>query len=160
MNRYNIRIGSDILPDSFTYDELKQNGVFDPEYRGIGAYVRKVGETTWTPVDSYPFPERTPSGSTPPPFHGTAGNVSQNKSKTGYTINEFGEAVKDGPSGGGGQISGNRKPAKQKGDDTGFKVFMTIFVVIVFIIITATTGWGAIPAGAVGAAAINQIWKK
>ena len=53
MNRYNIKIDGDIMPNSYTYEELVLNGIF--EFDDIE--VKKESKSNWTNIKSYYFPE-------------------------------------------------------------------------------------------------------
>ena len=86
-----------------------------------------------------------------------------------YTIDEFGQVVSQHNIGGGSisnssstytssSNSSNQSYNTSSNDNIGWKIFFTIITIIVFIVITCTTGWGSIPAGYVGYTILKSIW--
>lgn len=53
MNRYNIRIDGDVMPNSYTYEELLLNGILDFD----DIEVKQVSKSKWTNIKSFYFPE-------------------------------------------------------------------------------------------------------
>ena len=53
MNRYNIRIDGEVMPNSYTYEELLMNDIlgFDD------IEVKQVSKSKWTNIKSFYFPE-------------------------------------------------------------------------------------------------------
>lgn len=171
MNRYNIKIDGEVMPDSYTYEELVLNDVF--EFDDIE--VKKDSKSNWTNIKSYYFPEEhTSSEAQSSDFYvDDSGQVHLNngqpkKKEFEYVINEFGEMVQQGTSRkknnriSSGTSSNTSSPSysssTSSGDNTGWKVFFTIVAIIIFIVITCTTGWGSIPAGIVGYGVLKAIW--
>ena len=52
-NRYNIRIDGEVMPNSFTYEELLLNDILDFD----DIEVKQVTKTNWTNIKSFYFPE-------------------------------------------------------------------------------------------------------
>lgn len=75
MNRYKVKIDDTILPDSYTFDELIENGLLDDYDENIK--VRLVEENTWYIARDYPF------------------QMKEGTKK--YTIDEFGQIVRNKP---------------------------------------------------------------
>lgn len=171
MNRYNIKIDGDIMPNSYTYEELVLNGIF--EFDDIE--VKKESKSNWTNIKSYYFPEEhEEEQSTSQDFYvdenGQAhfnGNQLKKQPESEYVINEFGEMVRRGSSSlnsSAGTTSSatsstrSSSTSSSSSDGNGWKIFLTIVAIIVFIVITCTTGWGSIPAGIVGYWTLKSIW--
>lgn len=77
MNRYQVKIDDSILPDSYTFDELINNGLLDDYDEHIK--VRLVGESLWLIARDYPYDEKEGSKS--------------------YIIDEYGQIVRTKPVG-------------------------------------------------------------
>lgn len=172
VNRYNIRMDGEVMPNSYTYEELLLNDIL--EFDDIE--VKQVSKSNWTNIKSYYFPEEHEEDqSTTQDFYvdenGQA-HFKRNQSKRKelepeYVINEFGEMVRRG-----GNSSNNSTGASSSSststrststsssssDGNGWKIFFTIVAIIIFIVITCTTGWGSIPAGIVGYYTLKTIW--
>lgn len=166
MNRYNIRIDGEVMPNSYTYEELLLNEIF--EFDDIE--VKLVSESKWTNIKSFYFPEEHEDVS-PNNCNSQIEEDGQNYSSNTqtspnpqYTIDEFGQVVSNHNIGGGTSTtspSGSTSTSSsQSTDNTGWKVFLTILAIIVFITITVTTGWGSIPAACVGYMTLRAIWGK
>jgi len=53
MNRYNIRIDGEVMPNSYTYEELLLNDILDFD----DIEVKQVTKSNWTNIKSFYFPE-------------------------------------------------------------------------------------------------------
>ena len=172
VNRYNIRIDGEVMPNSYTYEELLLNDIL--EFDDIE--VKQVSKSNWTNIKSYYFPEEHEDDqSTSQDFYvdenGQAhlnGNQSKkNESDPEYVINEFGEMVRRGSSSSSNSAGTTSTPTSStrsssstssSSDGNGWKIFFTIVAIVIFIVITCTTGWGSIPAGIVGYYTLKTIW--
>lgn len=76
MNKYQVKIEDTTLPDYYTLDELIDNGLLDERDEQIK--VRAISETKWVIARDYPF------------------HLYEQPTSTKYTINEFGEIVRQG----------------------------------------------------------------
>lgn len=52
MNRYNIRIDGEVMPNSYTYEELLMNDILDFD----DIEVKQVSKSKWTNIKSFYFP--------------------------------------------------------------------------------------------------------
>lgn len=175
MNRYNIRIDGEVMPNSFTYEELLLNDILDFD----DIEVKEVSKSNWTNINSFYFPEEHDETQTSDDCYciGDDGQVHFKKGKESnpnqrqqdYTIDEFGQVVSRNNIGGGSNsgstslntssnTSSSSSSSSSSNDNTGWKIFWTIVAIIVFIAITCTTGWGSIPAGIVGYWTLKTIW--
>lgn len=172
VNRYNIRIDGEVMPNSYTYEELLLNDIL--EFDDIE--VKQVSKSNWTNIKSYYFPEEHEDDqSTSQDFYGDEngqahfnGNQSKKKeSDPEYVINEFGEMVRRGSSSSSNSAGTTSTPTSStrsssstssSSDGNGWKIFFTIVAIVIFIVITCTTGWGSIPAGIVGYYTLKTIW--
>lgn len=177
MNRYNIRIDGEVMPNSFTYEELLLNDILD--FDDID--VKQVSKSNWTNIKSFYFPEEhdDPQPSDEAYYVGEDGQVhfkkhkdeTTNQSHREYSIDEFGQVVSQNNIGGGSNSaststsrnsssasSSSSSSTTSSGDNTGWKIFFTIVAIIIFIVITCTTGWGSIPAGIIGYWTLKTIW--
>lgn len=162
------------MPNSYTYEELLLNDVF--EFDDIE--VKQVSKSNWTNIKSYYFPEEHEDSDkdTSEYYVDDQGQVhfkndkNSKKQESEYTINEFGEMVRQGGRGGETKSKKSRtstrtssnsssSSASSSGDNTGWKIFLTIAAIIIFIVITCSTGgWGSLPAGPIGAMVLKSIW--
>ncbi len=55
MNRYNVKIEDSVLPETYSFDELIQNGLLDERDEHI--QVRLIEENEWVIARDYPFAE-------------------------------------------------------------------------------------------------------
>lgn len=170
MRRYNIRMDGEVMPNSYSYEELLLNDIFDFD----DIEVKEVSKSNWTNIKSFYFPEEHESDTSRSTsdfdvddkeqahFHnqGTKKGVQPE-----FVINEFGEAVSRNNIGGGSSSNSSSSSSSSSSsntsssdDNTGWKVFFTIVAIIIFIVITCTTGWGSIPAGAVEYVILRSIW--
>lgn len=173
MNRYNVRIDGEIMPKSYTYKELLLNDILDFD----DIEIKQVTKSNWTKIKSFYFPEEHEEGlSEVPEFYidenGQAQFKENNKketqalSKQEYIIDEFGQVVSQNNIGGGlstgsenlSVSSGSSDNNASSDDNVGWKILLTIVFVVLFIIITCTTGWGTFPAGIVGYLLLKNIW--
>lgn len=171
MNRYQVRIDGDIMPDSYTFDELLLNDMFE-----CGSIeVKPVGKGKWEDINIYDFPEEDDKSSTGSDFY--IGNDGQayfqnstsspkTEKKQDYVIDEFGQVVRNGinqpksdtAKNNSANTSSRISNTSSESSDIGWKIFFTIIAIIIFIIVTCTTGWGSIPAGVVCYVTIRGIW--
>lgn len=100
MTRYNIRIDGEVMPKSYSFEELWYNGVFD--YDDLFIEVKQVSQSDWYNIKYYSFPEKNENKSI------NTSNKKENTSQGQYYINEFGEVVSRNNIGGGSQSSSNR----------------------------------------------------
>ena len=160
------------MPNSYTYEELLLNGIL--EFDDIE--VKKVSNSNWTNIKSYYFPEEheNSTSETQTYYIDEDGQVQFSKQdeemkQEDYTIDEFGQVVSQHNIGGGSisnssstytssSNSSNQSYNTSSNDNIGWKIFFTIITIIVFIVITCTTGWGSIPAGYVGYTILKSIW--
>lgn len=173
MNRYNIRIDGEVMPNSYTYEELLLNDILDFD----DIEVKQVSKSKWTNIKSFYFPEEhdEEQSSVDNFTIGEDGQVhfkkqkDKNQTQQEYVIDEFGQVVSRNNIGGGsssnsasrtGSTTTSRSTSSSTNtdDNTGWKIFWTIVAIIVFIVITCTTGWGSIPAGIVGYWTLKTIW--
>lgn len=169
MNRYNIRIDGDVMPNSYSYEELLLNDIL--EFDDIE--VKQESNDNWTNIKSFYFPEEHDEEEVKTydfyvDENGQAhfqNRESQKAEKQNeFVINEFGEMVQQGHSDSEtqsrqtGNQSGSTSSSGKSDSNTGWKVFFTIIAIVAFIAITCTTGWGAIPAGIVGYYTLKTIW--
>ena len=173
MNHYHIRIDGEIMPNSYTYEELLLNGIFDFD----DIEVKQVSKSNWTNIRTYYFPEEHKgiSSESQSFYIDENGQVRfskkdrKNQTQEDYTIDEFGQVVSQHNIGGGSianssstgtssSSSSNQSYNTSSDDNKGWKIFFTIVAIIVFIVITCTTGWGSIPAGLVGYWTLKSIW--
>lgn len=173
MNRYNIRIDGEVMPNSYTYEELLLNDILDFD----DIEVKQVSKSKWTNIKSFYFPEEhDEEQSSVDNFSiGEDGQVhfkkqkEKNQTQQEYVIDEFGQVVSRNNIGGGSSpnstsrtdsttTSRSTSSSTNTDGNTGWKVFWTIVAIIVFIVITCTTGWGSIPAGIVGYWTLKTIW--
>ena len=174
-NRYNIRIDGEVMPNSFTYEELLLNDILDFD----DIEVKQVTKTNWTNIKSFYFPEEHDQTLALEDNYsigedGQAHFKDKKEKKTSqnqqeYTIDEFSQVVSNNNIGGSSNSTSNtreitsstpRSTSSSSGsdDNTGWKIFFTIVAIIIFIVITCTTGWGSIPAGIVGYWTLKSIW--
>lgn len=173
MNRYNLKIDGEVMPNSYTYEELILNGIF--EFDDIE--VKEESKSDYTNIKSFYFPEEhEDSGSRISDFdiedneQAYLKNCQDQKeiNESEYVINEFGEMIRKGGSSSSGRSSTQKERASStqtysssssSGDNTGWKVLLTIVAIIVFLAITfSTTGWGSLPAGPICYVVIKSIW--
>lgn len=176
MNRYNIRMDGEVMPNSYTYEELLLNDILDFD----DIEVKQVSKSKWTNIKAFYFPEEHDEvQSSADNFSiGEDGLVHFNKQKDNakaqtqqeYVIDEFGQVVSKNNIGGGSNSNSTSRTdttttsrpttssSSSSEDNTGWKIFWTIVAIIVFIAITCTTGWGSIPAGIVGYWTLKSIW--
>lgn len=172
MNRYNIRIDGDVVANPFTYEELLLNDilVFDD------IEVKQITKSNWTNIKSFYFPEERNEAPVSENNYSTGedGQISfkrkrliQNQQE--FTIDEFGQVVSQNNIGGGSNSTSNThgtnscttscmSSSSNSDDNTRWKIFFTIVAIIVFIAITCTTGWGALPVGVIGYFVLRAIW--
>lgn len=180
MNRYNIRIDSEVMPNSYTYEELLLNDILDFD----DIEVKQVSKSNWTNIKSFYFPEEHEEDkSITQDFYvdesGQAhfmGNQSKKKeSEPEYVINEFGEMVRRGDNFSNVNSSANRNgsssstgsspssfssSSSSSSDFDGWKILKIIITVIIvgFVIaVIAVDGWGAISIPPV-AWILNKMW--
>lgn len=169
MNRYNIRIDGEVMPNSFTYEELLLNDIFDFD----DIEVKEITQTNWNKINLFSFPEERNEArpSNDNYYIAEDGQVHFKKRKecNSYTIDEFGQVVnRNNIYGDSNSNSTSRNStfnpldistkSSSNNDNTGWKRFLTIVIIILFIIITGITGWGSIPAGIIGYWVIKKIW--
>lgn len=175
MNRYNIRIDGEVMPNSYTYEELVLNDILDFD----DIEVKQVSKSNWTNIKSFYFPEEhTEEAHTESTYtvdengqvHFKKPQEKKKKKEQEYVIDEFGQVVGRNNMGGHNSSStsstsssthsssSSTTSSSTNDNGNGWKIFFTIVAIIVFIAITATTGWGAIPAGAVGYYTLKSIW--
>lgn len=174
MNRYNIRIDGEVMPNSYTYEELLLNDILDFD----DIEIKQVSKSKWTNIKSFYFPEEhDEEQSSVDNFSiGEDGQVhfkkqkEKNQTQQEYVIDEFGQVVSRNNIGGGSNSNSNSTArtgsttsrttsnSSSNDDNTGWKIFWTIVSIIVFIVITCTTGWGSIPAGIIGYWTLKTIW--
>lgn len=172
MNRYNIRMDGEVMPNSYTYEELLLNDILDFD----DIEVKQVSKSKWTNIKSFYFPEEHDEiQSSADNFSiGEDGQAHFKKQKEGakietqqeYVIDEFGQVVSQNNIGGGSNsnstsgtnTTSNYTSNSSNSDNTGWKIFFTIVAIVIFIVITCTTGWGSIPAGIVGYWTLKTIW--
>lgn len=166
MNRYNIRIDGEVMPNSYTYEELLLNDILDFD----DIEVKHESKSNWTNIKSFYFPEEHDEATSANDnfYVGEDGQVHFKEQKE-YAIDEFGQVVSQNNIGGGSnstltsENSTQETPSRSSStssssDNTGWKVFFTIVAIVIFIVITCTTGWGSIPAGIVGYWTLKTIW--
>ncbi len=153
MNLYNIRIDGEVMPDSYTYEELLLNDILDFD----DIEVKEVSKSKWTNIKSFYFPEEhDQEQSSVDNFSiGEDGQVHFKKQKEKakkqtqqeYVIDEFGQVTSQNNIGGGSNstsstdttiTSQTTSSSSNSKDNTGWKIFWTIVAIIVFIIICAT----------------------
>lgn len=176
MNRYNIRIDGEVMPNSYSYEELLLNDILDFD----DIEVKQVSKTKWTNIKSFYFPEEhdEEQASVDNFSIGEDGQLhfkkqketEKNQAQQEYVIDEFGQVVSQNNIGGGSNSNSTSRTdtpttsrtttssSSSSDDNTGWKIFWTIVAIIVFIAITCTTGWGSIPAGIVGYWTLKTIW--
>lgn len=175
MRRYNIKIDGEVMPNSYSYEELLLNDIFDFD----DIEVKQVSKSNWTNIKSFYFPEEHDEDQPQSESYyvGEDGQVhfkgqkAADKTQQEYTIDEFGQVVSRNNIGGGANnntssrtnsstssSSSSTSSSSSSSDGNGWKIFFTIVAIIVFIIITCTTGWGSIPAGIVGYWILKTIW--
>lgn len=175
MNRYNIRIDGEVMPNSYTYEELLLNDILDFD----DIEVKQVSKSKWTNIKSFYFPEEHDEvQSSVDNFSiGEDGQVhfkkqnekNRNQTQQEYVIDEFGQVVSRSNIGGSSNSNSTSRTeatttsrttssSSSSDDNTGWKIFWTIVAIIVFIVITCTTGWGSIPAGIIGYWTLKTIW--
>lgn len=162
------------MPNSYSYEELLLNDIFNFD----DIEVKQVTTSNWTNIKSFYFPEEhedetlLSSSDFYVDENGQAHFRNQGNKKEEqpeFVINEFGEAVSRNNIGGSSSSnssfsnsssssSSTSSSTSSSDDNTGWKVFFTIIAIILFIVITCTTGWGSIPAGAVGYVILRSIW--
>lgn len=161
------------MPNSYTYEELLLNGIFDFD----DIEIKQVSKSNWTNIRSYYFPEEheNASSNTQKYFIDENGQAQfskeecrKNRRRDDFTIDEFGQIVSQHNIGGGlNSVSSNSTSSPNRSkesynttsdDNKGWKIFFSIVVFVVFIVITCTTGWGSIPAGALGYWIMRSIW--
>ena len=175
MNRYNIRIDGEVMPNSYTYEELLLNDILDFD----DIEVKQVSKSKWTNIKSFYFPEEHDE------VQSSVVNFSivedgqvhfkkqneknRNQTQQEYVIDEFGQVVSRNNLGGSSNSNSTSRTeatttsrttssSSSSDDNTGWKIFWTIVAIIVFIVITCTTGWGSIPAGIIGYWTLKTIW--
>lgn len=174
MNRYNIRIDGQVMPNSYTYEELLLNDILDFD----DIEVKQVSKSNWTNIKSFYFPEEHTDESPVDSAYTVDENgqvhfsntPEKKKKEQEYVIDEFGQVVSRNNIGGSSSASSNSRnttttsstntttSSSSSDNGTGWKIFFTIVAIIIFIVITATTGWGSIPAGIVGYYTLKTIW--
>lgn len=154
MNRYNIRIDGEVMPDSYTYEELLLNDILDFD----DIEVKQVTKSNWTNIKAFYFPEEH----TEEAHAESAYTVDENgqihfnkpqenkKKEKEYVIDEFGQVVSRNNLAGSNSSSSNSRDtstasstntstSSNSGDNsTGWKIFFTIVAIIIFIVITLT----------------------
>lgn len=161
----------EVMPNSYTYEELLLNDILDFD----DIEVKQVSKSKWTNIKSFYFPEEHEEQPSADNFSiGEDGQVHFKKQKEEakietqqeYVIDEFGQVVSQNNIGGGSNsnsTSGTNTTSisssnSSNSDNTGWKIFFTIVAIVIFIVITCTTGWGSIPAGIVGYWTLKTIW--
>ena len=167
MTKYNIRIDGDVMPSTYTYEELLLHDIFDFD----DIEVKPTTHSTWTNINEFYFPEEHQEddalGNSEKDVY--SGTGSETQKQQNFIIDEFGQVVSNKNIGGGSSStassasSSSRYRDNHSGDDKSsagivWKIILTIITIIIFIVITCTTGWGSIPAGAVGFVALRAIW--
>ena len=157
MNRYNIRIDGEIMPDSYTYEELLLNDILD----FVDIEIKKESEYNWTKIEFFYFPEEQEEGQTyendfyiaedgQVHFNGQLEEFRNNKHKDaeGHTNLDMPSRINSHTT---NNISGSS-------DNIGWKIMITILIIIIFIAITCTIGWWSIPAGIIGYCILMSVW--
>ena len=174
MNQYHIRIDGEQTPDSYTYQELVEMGIFDLDNDSLnGIEVKKTTKANFTPLKSYCFPERQSSNSSY--YVDEYGQIhrerpSQNSSNNGAYVDEYGQIVRPNNSGNDSSTNtsstntntsstGSTYSSNDDGWDTFWRVVGTIVVIGIVIAIIAATGGIATPAAFGAAYALRAIWK-
>lgn len=162
----------EVMPNSYTYEELLLNDILDFD----DIEVKQASKSKWTNIKSFYFPEEHDEVQSSVDNYsiGEDGQVhfqkQKEKAKTHtqqeYVIDEFGQVVSQSNIGGGSNsnstsgtnTTSNSTSNSSNSDNTGWKIFFTIVAIVIFIVITCTTGWGSIPAGIVGYWTLKTIW--
>jgi hypothetical protein len=172
MRRYNIRIDGQVAPDSYSYEELLLNDVFE-----LGDIeVKLVSDSNWTNIKAFNFPEE----------HGN-----QSLHSNGCTIDEYGQIhLKDTQESTSrvnseeydideyGQIhqqngnntsdnstdtsdhSSTNTTSNGSDDNIGWKIFGTIAAIVVAIILGMNGVVSTAFAGVTCVFVCRQIWKE
>lgn len=173
MNQYNIRIDGEQTPDSYTYQELVEMGIFDLDNDSLnGIEVKKTTKANFTPLKSYCFPERQSNESSY--YVDEYGqihrrNSSQSNDHNGAYVDEFGQIVRpNSPSSSSSSStstnssstssSGSTYSSGSDGWTTFWRIIGTIIVIGLVIAISAgTSGYGT-PIAVGGYYALRAIW--
>ena len=178
MNQYNIRIDGEVMPNSYTYEELLLNDILDFD----DIEVKQVSNSNWTNIKSFYFPEEHDEEPSSIDTFSIVENgqilfknqkeKGKNQTQQEYTIDEFGQVVSQNNIGRGSNNNSTSRTettttsrtttssSSSSDDNTGWKIFWTIVVIMVFIAIACKSGWGSIPAGIIGYWILKGIWSK
>ncbi len=147
MNRYHIRINGKEVTESYTYQELKDNGLFELDENNMnGIEVKNTMESDFTPLKSYCFPERK--------FGKELKYKSAKKTAGSYYIDEFGRIVK--------RIK--RKPDDEPSSNENWKevgkIILSIIVIVIAVAIyIAFDGKYSVPLVGAVVITLREIWK-
>ncbi|MDE6668378.1 MAG: hypothetical protein K2K26_01695 [Muribaculaceae bacterium] len=161
MNRYNIRIDGEVMPNSYTYEELLLNDILDFD----DIEIKQISKTNWSSIKEYCFPEEHENDSSDidkytvdenGQVHFNRSNQEVSTTNNNYMINEFGEVVnRDNigssssfPIGNNGSSTVSRasrsstynSSISSSDDNTGWKVILTIIAILILIVIMFTLG--------------------
>lgn len=165
MNRYNVKIDGEISPNSYTYQELEDLGIF--EFDEIE--IKQTNKQNWTPLTSYYFPEKQDSNIDIDEY-GQVHLRTNNGDTPKYKIDEFGQIIRtdheNTSSNNSSQTStssssrnpSNYSSSSDDGWNTFWKVVGTIIVIGICIAIAACTNGYGTPVAAIGAYACKAIW--
>lgn len=166
MNRYNVKIDGEISPNSYTYQELEDLGIF--EFDEIE--IKQTNKQSWTPLTSFYFPEKHDSSINIDEYGQV--HLKNNTDTPKYKIDEFGQIIRtehentssnnssqtSTSSSSGSNNSSNYSSSSDDGWNTFWKVIGTIIVVGICIAIAAGTNGYGTPVVVGGYYACKAIW--
>ena len=159
-NLYQVRIDGEIMPNSFTYEELLLNGIL--EFDDI--YIKNVYNQYWCKVSEFIFPEEQD------PAYLDGLGESKAVSQATFEIDDCGQVINLGNiinthnttpySSNTTSNNTNQNHSNQSSDDGSiWKIIFTIIAIIIVIILFCNNVISGTVAAICGYMIIRQIWK-
>lgn len=158
-NLYQVRIDGEIMPNSFTYEELLLNEIF--EFDDI--YIKNVYNQYWCKVSEFTFPEEQD------PAYLEGIGESKEVSQSTFEIDDCGQVINRGniiqtsditSSSSNTSSNSNQNHSNQSSEDSSlWKIIFTIIAIIIVIILFCNNVISGTVAAICGVMIIIQIWQ-
>lgn len=152
MIQYNVRMDGEVLPDTFTYEELLVNNILDFE----DIEVKPITQTTWVKIKDFHFPEENESFrvdadgtvifDSRPCSHTSVTPSSQTSNSTNSSINNSTSAYSTPSS------------PPNNADSIGYKLLWTFIIIIIGIAFCSMGIIGVVAAFVAGGYVLALIW--
>ena len=154
-NLYQVKIDEQIIPNSFTYEELLLNGILDFD----DIFIKNVYDQIWYRVSEFTFPEEQD-------LDISVNNPSISNQPT-FEIDDCGQVINHGgriqtPSNTQQHTSSDSTYSNTNNDsDDGiiWKIIFTIIAIVIVIVLFCNSVISGTVAGVCGAMFLQQIWK-